>query len=420
VHRFIHLHPRNGGSKANDEGVHSGYKSGGREVAGAGEQNANGADGCNAGSSGVTFYGCKSQGFYLSGIYNLQIPVFHQYLCMKYMVLALFIFFTSFCCAQGDYKLEGKSISEFNGRTIYLLIRDIYTGKGKSWQSTDSAVIRNNSFSFSGKLVREAMWSSLYFKKGGHFYFIMDTGLNKVTIRELPKNSTTYKNKLSNSALENLGRNDRLYQQIENEHHNYYVKFGKPLPENNSILVLDPTKNLEFRNWYMHILRQNPTVYYSLVHLYKASWNLEIDPGLLEETFAALDTSLRSSVLGQELAANIARLKGLQVGNKIKHISAFRSDGSPFSTASLQGRPYLVIFGATWCKPCKDNYPFIKSIYTKYKSQNLEMVAINLDEKKDKWLEQIKSYQLEWINISELKTWAESKIAKDLNTSAKG
>jgi thiol-disulfide isomerase/thioredoxin len=110
--------------------------------------------------------------------------------------------------------------------------------------------------------------------------------------------------------------------------------------------------------------------------------------------------------------------KGLQIENKFNSISVLRIDGSSFSTAPLQGKPCLVIFGATWCKPCKDNYHLIKSLYAKYKSQNLEVVAINLDERKDKWLEQIKSCQLEWINISELKTLAESKIAKYFNISA--
>jgi thiol-disulfide isomerase/thioredoxin len=42
----------------------------------------------------------------------------------------------------------------------------------------------------------------------------------------------------------------------------------------------------------------------------------------------------------------------------------------------LSGRPVLVEFWATWCPPCRKSIPHLNEIYTKYKSQGLEIVGI--------------------------------------------
>jgi thiol-disulfide isomerase/thioredoxin len=42
----------------------------------------------------------------------------------------------------------------------------------------------------------------------------------------------------------------------------------------------------------------------------------------------------------------------------------------------LNGKPYLVEFWATWCPPCRKSIPHLNQIYSKYKSQGLEIVGI--------------------------------------------
>jgi thiol-disulfide isomerase/thioredoxin len=46
-------------------------------------------------------------------------------------------------------------------------------------------------------------------------------------------------------------------------------------------------------------------------------------------------------------------------------------------------RPLLVNFWATWCDPCRDEFPDLVKIDTDYRSKGLDFIAVSLDDLKD-------------------------------------
>ncbi len=48
-----------------------------------------------------------------------------------------------------------------------------------------------------------------------------------------------------------------------------------------------------------------------------------------------------------------------------------------------QARPLLVNFWATWCDPCRDEFPDLIQIDQDYRSQGLDFIAISLDDPPD-------------------------------------
>jgi thiol-disulfide isomerase/thioredoxin len=44
------------------------------------------------------------------------------------------------------------------------------------------------------------------------------------------------------------------------------------------------------------------------------------------------------------------------------------------------GQPLLVYFWATWCEPCRDEYPMLNQLANQYASQGLVVVGISLDD----------------------------------------
>ena len=41
----------------------------------------------------------------------------------------------------------------------------------------------------------------------------------------------------------------------------------------------------------------------------------------------------------------------------------------------------MLMFGQTWCGPCKQEIPFLKDLNTEYMGKNLAIVSLSIDKK---------------------------------------
>src|SRR6201997_2536176 len=48
-----------------------------------------------------------------------------------------------------------------------------------------------------------------------------------------------------------------------------------------------------------------------------------------------------------------------------------------------RGKPLLVTFWATWCEPCRDEYPMLVELYKQYAPQGLAIFGVSLDDDAD-------------------------------------
>jgi thiol-disulfide isomerase/thioredoxin len=80
-------------------------------------------------------------------------------------------------------------------------------------------------------------------------------------------------------------------------------------------------------------------------------------------------------------------------------------EGSPFTLSSLKGKYVLLDFWASWCIPCRQENPKLKSLYEEYNERGLEVVSISLDDNENKWKAAVEKDGLPWIHISDLKGW---------------
>jgi cytochrome c biogenesis protein CcmG, thiol:disulfide interchange protein DsbE len=53
------------------------------------------------------------------------------------------------------------------------------------------------------------------------------------------------------------------------------------------------------------------------------------------------------------------------------------------SLAALKGKVVYVDFWASWCGPCKQSFPYMNELQSKYRAQGFEIVAVNLDAKRE-------------------------------------
>jgi peroxiredoxin len=74
---------------------------------------------------------------------------------------------------------------------------------------------------------------------------------------------------------------------------------------------------------------------------------------------------------------------------------------------------YWLIFGASWCGPCRAENPNLVKNFQQYKDKNFTVLGVSLDRSngKEAWLKAIHKDQLDWTHVSDLKHW-DSEVAK--------
>ncbi len=55
-------------------------------------------------------------------------------------------------------------------------------------------------------------------------------------------------------------------------------------------------------------------------------------------------------------------------------------DGKTITKASLQGKPTLLMFWASWCGTCQHELPNVKALYEQHKAKGLQAVAIGFQD----------------------------------------
>jgi len=67
------------------------------------------------------------------------------------------------------------------------------------------------------------------------------------------------------------------------------------------------------------------------------------------------------------------------VGSPAPQYGARTLQGDSVSLASLRGRAVLLNFWATWCTPCRQETPFLQSLFARSASRGLVIVGVSMD-----------------------------------------
>lgn len=106
--------------------------------------------------------------------------------------------------------------------------------------------------------------------------------------------------------------------------------------------------------------------------------------------------------------------KSLEVGELAPDIDLPQPDGSSLKLSSLRGKVVLIDFWASWCGPCRAEFPNVKRIYANFKDKGFEIYGVSLDRERTAWVNSISSLGLSWKHVSDLKYWscAPAKVYK--------
>lgn len=158
------------------------------------------------------------------------------------------------------------------------------------------------------------------------------------------------------------------------EHLKIYVDSLHNVSDRNDIIALKI--NLEYA-------KQHPTSLYCLTLVQQ---QISRQPGKnfyddFEEVYTNSSPEVKYSADGKKMAEQLKFFKQSKVGSIAPIFEGKEISGKEISLKDYIDKKYILIdFWASWCAPCREELPYIKDLYAKYKDLGFEIVSISRDE----------------------------------------
>jgi peroxiredoxin len=90
------------------------------------------------------------------------------------------------------------------------------------------------------------------------------------------------------------------------------------------------------------------------------------------------------------------------VGTTLPDFKAKNPEGKEISLSDFKGKYVLLDFWASWCIPCRKEFPHLKKAYAKFKAKNFEIVGYSIDDEESLWVSAIENDDVPWTQVSHL------------------
>jgi thiol-disulfide isomerase/thioredoxin len=94
----------------------------------------------------------------------------------------------------------------------------------------------------------------------------------------------------------------------------------------------------------------------------------------------------RDNVYAKKALQYIQRMTADEMGKIAPDFTLLDINGRPVTLSSFRGKNYVLVdFWATWCGPCRAEFPALKAAQTQYASKGLVILGVSIDADKEKW-----------------------------------
>lgn len=325
---------------------------------------------------------------------------------------------------NNTYEVNVKATGVYDGIRAYLSLSE---GLGSN-VITDSAVVFNEVFTFKGKIDGANMRTLTIDGINGQTAFVLEPGIHHVEI---------YKDSMYQSTVVGTYNNDILnafkkdYKNMTSKVAEVRKEFYDAQRDNDQNKVQEIRKRgdsifLELKALEFDFIDKHPNSDFSLILLEGVAKQKSFDVVKVKNALEKLQP------LSQKNQSNYLKYQSIRIqvelneskptlaiGKQVPDFSASDPEGNTVNLTSILGKVTIIDFWASWCKPCRVDNPKLVKIYEDYHNKGLEIISVSLDRsnQKQRWVDAIKTDQLNWYNVSNLKFWNDP-IAKlyDVNS----
>lgn len=144
---------------------------------------------------------------------------------------------------------------------------------------------------------------------------------------------------------------------------------------------------------------------YFMTQMGDYSENYELYLSVLDK----LSPEVKRTKYFEEASALLQSFEKIKVGSKVPTIAGFDKSGKPFNYKYSNYKYTLIDFWASYCNPCRKDFPQLKNLYAKYKNNGFSIVSVSIDDKKERWVSTSTEENIPWYDVCEAMKQEDSK-----------
>lgn len=308
--------------------------------------------------------------------------------------------------------LSNDSLALVKGKVTKLYLKRLIDGVEVA---VDSALVKNKSFRFQGVAPKYAEIAFISGFDNGSVQFILEAG--KIVILPFDaryplsaKSGGTVNNDVFRRYKETIDRSTQearksplgVYQDkvgsMKVEQKEFY-----PYQRSNYYInsLLHKTNLMKFLKEHLDSPVALFVIRYDMFYMFT--------PKVIERQYLrALPKSLYTHPMYAELVNQI-KAANLAVGKPAPDIEGKTQEKKVMKLSDLRGKYVLLDFWASWCAPCRKEFPVLKeALAYAEKSNNFAIYSFSLDNKEKEWIDCIGKNNLvhkDWLHLTDLKAW---------------
>ena len=119
----------------------------------------------------------------------------------------------------------------------------------------------------------------------------------------------------------------------------------------------------------------------------------------IQELENIYNTYVKDEAMKADYAAKYEKWDLAKPGKPSPDFVAEDINGVSMSLKDFKGKYVYIDMWATWCNPCKREFPYLKSLEEKFKDANIVFLGLSTDKDKSKWAEMVQSGVLSGVQL---------------------